>query len=72
MKALKNIFVGFLVSFIGSVPLGYLNVIGFEIYRKLGVNSLIFFLFGFICLEMLVIYYTLIFVKQLVNNKKLI
>ena len=71
MKALKNIFVGFLVSFIGSIPLGYLNVIGFEIYIKLGMNSLIFFLFGVICVEMLVIYFTLIFAKQLVNNKKL-
>ena len=71
MKALKNIFVGFLVSFIGSIPLGYLNVIGFEIYIKLGMNSLIFFLLGVICVEMFVIYFTLIFAKQLVNNKKL-
>ena len=71
MKALKNIFVGFLVSFIGSIPLGYLNVIGFEIYSKLGMNSLIFFLLGVIFVEMFVIYFTLIFAKQLVNNKKL-
>lgn len=71
MKALKNIFVGFLVSFIGSIPLGYLNVVGFEIYSKLGMNSLIFFLLGVIFVEMFVIYFTLIFAKQLVNNKKL-
>jgi hypothetical protein len=71
MKALKNIFVGFLVSFIGSIPLGYLNVIGFEIYSKLGMNSLILFLLGVIFVEMFVIYFTLIFAKQLVNNKKL-
>ncbi|MFV8347139.1 hypothetical protein [Flavobacterium sp. ZB4P13] len=71
MKALKNIFVGFLVSFVGSIPLGYLNVIGFEIYSKLGMNSLIFFLLGVIFVEMFVIYFTLIFAKQLVNNKKL-
>ena len=71
MKALKNIFVGFLVSFIGSIPLGYLNVVGFEIYSSLGINSLIFFLFGVIFVEMFVIYFTLIFAKQLVNNKKL-
>ncbi|RTZ02799.1 hypothetical protein EKM02_01765 [Flavobacterium sp. RSP49] len=72
MKALKNIFVGFLVSFIGSIPLGYLNVVGFEIYSKLGMNSLFFFLLGVIFVEMVVIYLTLIFAKQLVNNKKLI
>ena len=71
MKALKNIFVGFLVSFIGSIPLGYLNVVGFEIYSKLGMNSLVFFLLGVIFVEMFVIYFTLIFAKQLVNNKKL-
>lgn len=71
MKALKNIFVGFLVSFVGSIPLGYLNVIGFDIYSKLGMNSLFFFLLGVICVEMFVIYFTLIFAKQLVNNKKL-
>lgn len=71
MRALKNIFVGFLVSFIGSIPLGYLNVVGFEIYSKLGMYRLIFFLFGVIFVEMFVIYFTLIFVKQLVNNKKL-
>lgn len=71
MKALKNIFVGFLVSFIGSIPLGYLNVIGFGIYSKLGINSLIFFLLGVIFVEMFVIYLTLVFAKQLVKNKKL-
>jgi hypothetical protein len=71
MRALKNIFVGFLVSFIGSIPLGYLNVIGFEIYSKLGLNSLLLFLLGVIFVEMFVIYFTLLFAKQLVNNKKL-
>ena len=71
MKALKNIFVGFLVSFIGSIPLGYLNLIGFEIYVKLGINSLFLFLAGVIFVEMFVIYFTLLFAKQLVSNKKL-
>ena len=72
MKTLKNIFVGFLVSFIGSIPLGYLNVIGFEIFSKLGMNSLLYFLLGVIFIEMFVIYFTLLFAKQLVSNKKLI
>lgn len=71
MKALKNIFVGLLVSFIGSIPLGYLNIIGFEIYSKFGLNSLVFYLFGVISVEVFVIYFTLIFAKKLVNNKKL-
>lgn len=71
MTALKNIFVGLLVSFIGSIPLGYLNIIGFEIYSKFGINSLIFYLLGVISVEVFVIYFTLIFARKLVNNKKL-
>jgi hypothetical protein len=71
MKAFKNIIVGFLVSFVGSIPLGYLNIVGFEIYSKFGMNSLVFFLFGIISVEVFVIYFTLIFVNTLVNNKKL-
>ncbi|MDD5151990.1 MAG: LysE family transporter [Flavobacterium sp.] len=71
MKALKNILVGFLVSFVGSIPLGYLNIVGFEIYSKFGMNSLFFFLLGIISVEVFVIYFTLIFANSLVNNKKL-
>lgn len=71
MKVIKNILVGFLVSFIGSIPLGYLNIIGVEIYSELGINSLILYLLGVISVEVFVIYFTLIFANQLVNNKKL-
>lgn len=71
MIKLKNIFVGFLVSFLGSIPLGYLNIVGFEIFTKFGMNSLIFYLLGVIFIEVFVIYFTLIFAKKLVNNKKL-
>ena len=71
MKAVKNIFIGFLVSFLGSLPLGYLNIVGFEIYEKSGITNLIPFILGIIITEVFVIYYTLIFANQLVNNKKL-
>jgi hypothetical protein len=71
MRAIKNIFVGFLVSFIGSIPLGYLNVIGYEIFSKLGIYNLFQFLSGVICIEMFVVYFTLVFATPLVNNKKL-
>jgi len=72
MKVLKNILVGFLVSFIGSIPLGYLNIIGFEIYSKSGFNELIRYLFGVIIIEGIVIYLTLAFANQLARNQKLI
>lgn len=72
MQKLKNIFVGFLISFIGSIPLGYLNVVGYEVYNKFGIEETIFYLFGVISIEFLVIYFTLLFANQLIANKKLI
>jgi threonine/homoserine/homoserine lactone efflux protein len=72
MQKLKNIFVGFLISFIGSIPLGYLNVVGYEVYKKFGIEETVFYLFGVISIEFLVIYFTLLFANQLIANKKLI
>jgi hypothetical protein len=71
MKGFKNIFFGFIVSFLGSLPLGYLNIIGVEIFSKLGINSLVFYLLGVILVEAVVIYFTVIFSNQLAENKKL-
>lgn len=71
MKRLKNVSIGFLVSFIGSIPLGYLNVVGLEIYSKSGLFNLVFFLFGVIFVESFVIYFTLLFARELIDNKKL-
>jgi hypothetical protein len=72
MKALKNIAAGFLVSYIGSIPLGYLNVIGYDVYKKSGTESLFFYLLGVIIIEAIVIFATLIFADRLMHNKKLI
>lgn len=71
MIKIKNITVGFLVSFIGSIPLGYLNLAGLEIYSKSGFQNLVLFLLGVILVESFVIYFTLLFARQLVNNKRL-
>jgi hypothetical protein len=71
MKAIKNITFGFIVSFVGSLPLGYLNIIGVEVFSKFGINSLVFYLLGVIVVEAVVIYFTVIFAKQLAENKKL-
>lgn len=71
MRRIKNISVGFVVSFLGSIPLGYLNLVGFEIYNKTGLHNLFLFLLGIVFVESFVIYFTLLFAKQLVNNKKL-
>ncbi|MFN3969265.1 hypothetical protein [Flavobacterium sp.] len=71
MQNLKNIAVGFLVSFIGSIPLGYLNVVGFQVYEKSGLKPTTLYLLGVIIIEFFVIYFTLIFAKRLAANKKL-
>jgi hypothetical protein len=71
MKAFKNIVVGFIVSFVGSLPLGYLNIIGVEVFSQLGMNSLVSYLLGVIVIEAVVVYFTVIFASQLAENKKL-
>ena len=71
MVDLKNIVVGFLVSFIGSIPLGYLNVVGFQVYEKSGLSPTVLYLLGVIIIEFFVIYFTLIFAKRLAANQKL-
>ncbi|WP_269237580.1 hypothetical protein [Flavobacterium flavigenum] len=71
LKILQNIAVGFLVSFIGSIPLGYLNLAGLEIYTKYGFHNLVFFLCGVVFVESFVIYFTLLFAQKLVKNRKL-
>lgn len=72
MQNLKNIFVGFLVSFIGSIPLGYLNVVGFATYNSKGIYQTVLFLLGVICVEFFVVYFTLVFAYKLFNNQKLL
>lgn len=70
MKALKNILVGFAISFIGSIPLGYLNVIGFQIYSEDGSQALNLYLFGVLLIEAIVIYTTLKLSAKISMNYK--
>lgn len=72
MVNLKNIGVGFLVSFLGSIPLGYLNVIGFDIYNSSGMPSTLLYLLGVICIESCVIFLTLVFADKLHKKETLI
>lgn len=71
MIRFKNILVGFSVSFLGSIPLGYLNIVGFEIYSAFGVQELLLYLLGVIFIEAFIIYFTLVFANRLASNKKL-
>lgn len=71
MKLLKNILAGFAVSFIGSIPLGYLNVIGYQVLQESGWNDLVWYLAGVMAIEAVVIYGTLVFAARLSKNEKL-
>ena len=72
MQNIKNIFIGFLVSFIGSIPLGYLNVVGYDVFKKFGLNETVSYLLGVISIEFFVIFFTLLFANQLIANHKLL
>ena len=71
MKYLKNFIVGFLVSFVGSIPLGYLNFFGFEIYNKSNLTQLIYYLFGVLIIEGIIISTTFYFANKLILNPNL-
>lgn len=72
MGSPKNIFVGFLVSFAGSVPLGYLNIAGYELFAHGGWNTLLPYVSGILIVEAVVIYATLVFADRLSSKKRLI
>jgi len=70
LKLLQNILVGFAISFIGSIPLGYLNLIGFQIYDSTNFNQLNLYLLGVLGIEALVIFTTLKFSSKVAMNPK--
>jgi threonine/homoserine/homoserine lactone efflux protein len=70
MRILKNILIGFAVSFIGSIPLGYLNLIGYQIYSTSNFNQLSLYLFGVLIVEAIVIYTTLKLSSKVSMNPK--
>lgn len=61
---------GFAISFIGSIPLGYLNLIGYQIYSTSNFNQLNLYLFGVLCIEAIVIYTTLKLSSKVSMNPK--
>lgn len=71
MRLFKNIMFGFVVSFVGSLPLSYLNIVGVEVFSRLGIDALVSYLIGVIIAQTVVVYFTVIFSNQLINSKKL-
>lgn len=71
MKVLRALLAGFVISFIGSVPLGYLNLVGFSIYTQIGISELMAFIAGVILIEAVVISGTFYFAALLSKKKQL-
>ncbi len=65
---IRNIIVGLIVSFLGSIPLGWLNLLGFEIFRNDGFRALLAFISGVVVIESFVIYLTLVFAHHIAEN----
>jgi hypothetical protein len=72
MKLLKNILSGLIVSYIGSLPMGYLNLIGMNIFLTSGFTSLVLFISGIMLVEFFIIWGTLAFAGWLAQQDKLV
>ena len=72
MKIAQNMTIGFGISFIGALPLGYLNLFGFDIYSSAGFLAFLNFLLGVVTVEMLVVAATLKGAMWLLSHKKLV
>lgn len=68
----KAFLLGFLISLIGSLPLGYLNVIGLQILVERGHLAIVSFIFGIIVVEFFVLKIVSFGAKWLVKQKKLL
>jgi len=72
VKIIKNITTGFLISFVGAIPLGYLNFVGLTIYSSQGLLNFLFFLLGVVSIEMIIVALTLRGTLWLLSKKKLV
>lgn len=64
--AFKYLIIGFGISFVGSIPLGYLNLVGLQWYREDDILPLTQYLLGVVVVEILVIYVALTFASKLI------
>lgn len=70
LSYLKHILIGFCISFIGSIPLGYLNIIGLEFYKTEREDLLTKYLLGVVIIEVFVIYITFKLASKLAQNQR--
>jgi threonine/homoserine/homoserine lactone efflux protein len=60
---IRNFLTGFLISFIGTLPIGYLNLIALQLYLMNGLPALVAFILGVVLVEVLVVYFILRFIE---------
>ncbi|TAE70819.1 MAG: hypothetical protein EAZ85_11395 [Bacteroidetes bacterium] len=63
--------IGIFVSGIGSLPLGYLNLIALQLFIIYQYQGLFLFIMGIFSVEIFVIIFTFLFTKQLLSKPKL-
>jgi len=68
----KPFWLGFFISFLGSLPLGYLNVIGLEILLEQGSIDTFSFISGVVIIELFVLWAVSKLAKWLVKQKKIL
>ena len=68
----QQLITGMAVSFVGSLPLGYLNVIAVQLFLTQSWYGLLFFLLGVIVVELVVIQITLVGARRLLDNTRLL
>lgn len=72
MKLIKLFFLGLLISFLGSLPLGTLNVAAFQISVSDGIKTAFWFAFGCILIEILYVRISLVAMNKVIQYKKVI
>ena len=72
MRSLKNLAVGFVVSLVGSLPMGYMNIVALKIFDAQGMPSLISFLSGVVIIEFFLILITLKSIQWLLTHEKIV
>ena len=72
MRSLKNLAVGFVVSLVGSLPMGYMNIVALKIFNAQGMPSLISFLSGVVIIEFFLILITLKSIQWLLTHEKIV
>ncbi|MBF6609249.1 MAG: hypothetical protein ITG00_11015, partial [Flavobacterium sp.] len=71
LRNLKNMAAGFLISFMGTIPMGYLVLIGTALYTQYGVQPTMQFILGVVVIEGVVIYATLQLADTLLTKVRL-